>query len=179
MLNNLAMVTFDFTKTEVYLCKQSSAVNQSYTKDHQERCTSELTKVKISGSREIALNQIKGREDFDFEKVRRNFLLCSIYLPLYCTGCQHAWSLARSEKFWCLKSHQTIFSRFLVSHLRPLMYRFSACLIISQIWEKQRTIWLRRGALLVSRKTTSNIVEREKTMHRVWIQWMWLIGWNR
>ena len=74
MLNNLAMVTFDFTKTEVYLCQQSSAVNQSHTKDHQKRCRSELTKVKISGSREIAFNQNKGREDLDFEKVTKHFL---------------------------------------------------------------------------------------------------------
>ena len=74
-------MTFDFTKTEFYvMCKQSSALNQSYTKDHQEKCRSELTKVKINGSREIAFNQNKGREDFDFEKVTQHslFLLRSI-----------------------------------------------------------------------------------------------------
>ena len=66
---------------------------------------------------------------------------------------------------------------------------FSACTIISQIVEKQRTIWLSKRALLVSRKTTSNIVEK-KTIWQLryivlkenWINWMkmanqWYLIW--
>ena len=76
----------------------------------------------------------------------------------------------KNKIIWILFSRKSkIFSFSCVFLFVSLMCWFSACTIITQIEEKQRTIGLSGRVLLVSRKTTSNTKQASKSQ----------LGWNQ